>query len=99
AVDVAGLDQVVGDVGRGVSVKGKAESRAGLCLLKSEVDADHLPGGVEQRPSTVAGVDRCVRLDSVQDPLGLAGVGGIGDLQRAVERADHALGYSVLHSY
>ena len=55
------------------------------------VHADHLPGGVDQRPARVAGADGGVGLDQTAEPLSVAAAGvACGD--RLVERGDHAAG-------
>ena len=94
-VDMAGRDQLRGNVARGIAVERKAQAGAGLGLFDGEVDADHLAGGVEQGSAAVARVDLGVGLDRVEDVFGVPGR-WIGNLDGPVDGADHALGHAVL---
>src|SRR5699024_12332767 len=85
------LDQLVGDIGGQVHGDGEAETDtpAGLAGGGDRGgDADHLAGGVEQRPTGAAGVDRSIDLDRVGDHLLTAGVVGCG--HRTVQCGDEA---------
>ena len=84
--DLAGRDQLLHRPARGVDRHGEADPlRAAVVAPDLRVDPDHPPGGVEQRPTGVAVIDRRVHLDRV-DQVVLRGQ----RLDRALGRRDDA---------
>ncbi|MCW2426034.1 hypothetical protein M2260_000942 [Rhodococcus erythropolis] len=94
---LAGLDQFVGDAACLIDRDGETEAD-GTALgtrRRSErgdrrVDADQLAVHVDEGAAGVAGVDRCVGLQSVDDGVLVAGLAARG--HRAIECGDDAFG-------
>src|SRR6056297_2054741 len=91
-LDLAAVDELVGDGGRGLDRDGEPDPGAVATAGEDGgVDADDLATGVDQRPAGVARVDRRVGLDHV-DLRSLLGAEG------AVERADDAGGHRTIEA-